>query len=90
MDAVEPLRRRGLLTKDDPLESDGAEGDSPEGIASRIRILRPGLKRRVTASVARRRPSVLPKRRTPRPEASPGILKSASATDSRPPARTRR
>ena len=104
MDNCEPrVRRRGYFLSESNLENDELiDSDAAEGLTIRVRIIRPRLKRPVSAAgpsvrgpAARQRSAPLPATRIivstrPRRSTANDTFRSATATDSRPPGSTRR
>jgi hypothetical protein len=104
MDNCEPrVRRRGYFLSESNLENDElTDSDAAEGFTIRVRIIRPRLRRSIAAagSAARgparhQRSAPLPATRIivsaqPRRVAAHDKVRSATATDSRPPGSTRR
>jgi hypothetical protein len=97
MEPSEPrVRRRGFLVNQDTGEPETGEYESPEGITFRIRIVKPAPKRRVVVN-SQSQHTPLPRLRSSteihadrRASGLPGSVKSATATGTRPPERTRR
>jgi hypothetical protein len=97
MEPFEPrVRRRGFLVSQDTGEPETSEYESPEGITFRIRITKAAPKTRVAvSSQSQHTPPTRLRSSTEihahrRASGPPGSVKSATATGTHPPERTRR
>lgn len=98
MDTSEPhVRRRGFLVNQDTGEPETGDSESAEGIALRVRIIRPKLRQHLAVGAhSKAVPAIGRSSSPPEPSVStqrnapPGRLRSATATGNHQPERMHR